>query len=209
MKYIDIENWKRKEHYQFFGQMDYPQYNICMNLDVSNFVRLTRENHLSFYYSMIFASTLVMNQMDEFKYRIRDGKVVMHDTLHPSFTDMQEGDELFKFLLVEMEDSLANFVNKSTAKNQAQTAYFPLEELAGRDDLVYITCLPWVSFTHLSHTISLNREDAVPRVSWGKYFKDNGRVLLPFSVQVNHAFVDGLHVGKYVEKLQNYLDTIE
>lgn len=206
MKYIDIENWKRKEHYQFFGRMDYPQYNICMNLDVTNFVRFTRQNRLSFYYSMIFASTSVMNQMDEFKYRIRDGKVVLHDALHPSFTDMHPGDDLFKFLLVEMEDSLLDFVNKSKAKNHAQTAYFPLDELAARDDLVYITCLPWVSFTHLSHTISLNREDAVPRVSWGKYFEENGRMLLPFSIQVNHAFVDGLHVGRYVEKLQEYLD---
>jgi chloramphenicol O-acetyltransferase len=34
----------------------------------------------------------------------------------------------------------------------------------------------------------------------------NGKIMLPFSVQVNHAFVDGVHVGKYVGRLQHFLD---
>lgn len=206
MKYIEIENWNRKEHFQFFSQMDYPQYNICLNLDITQFLQFTKEKQLPFYYSMIFASTTVMNQIEEFKLRIRDGKVVLHDRLHPSFTEMVADKELFKFLLVDMEETLVDFVTKANTKNMAQDEFFPIAELAGRDDLVYITCLPWISFTHLSHTISLNKEDAVPRISWGKYFVQDGKTWLPFSIQANHAFVDGLHVGKYVEKLQQYLD---
>jgi chloramphenicol O-acetyltransferase len=31
-------------------------------------------------------------------------------------------------------------------------------------------------------------------------------VMLPFSVQVHHALIDGYMVGKYIEKLQNFLD---
>lgn len=30
--------------------------------------------------------------------------------------------------------------------------------------------------------------------------------MLPFSVQVHHSFVDGVHIGKLNELLQNYLD---
>ncbi|MGD9556758.1 MAG: CatA-like O-acetyltransferase [Mangrovibacterium sp.] len=32
-------------------------------------------------------------------------------------------------------------------------------------------------------------------------------MLLPFSVQVHHALVDGFHVGEYFQKLQEYLDS--
>jgi len=92
--------------------------------------------------------------------------------------------------------------------NWKQNDYFNLKELAGRDDLIYITCIPWISFTHLSHTISLNKNDSVPRISWGKYFMENNKVLLPFSVQVNHALVDGIHIGRYFLKLQNYIDNL-
>jgi chloramphenicol O-acetyltransferase len=33
--------------------------------------------------------------------------------------------------------------------------------------------------------------------------------VLPFSVQVHHALIDGFHIGKYIEKLQEYLDEIK
>jgi len=46
----------------------------------------------------------------------------------------------------------------------------------------------------------------VPRLAWGKYFEENGKILLPFSVQAHHSFVDGIHMGKYYECLQKYLN---
>ncbi|MEL7568599.1 MAG: CatA-like O-acetyltransferase [Dehalobacterium sp.] len=30
--------------------------------------------------------------------------------------------------------------------------------------------------------------------------------MLPFSVQVHHSFVDGIHIGKLANSLQNYLN---
>ncbi len=211
MKYIDFEHWKRKEHFAFFYKMDYPQYNLCMNLDITRFLAFIKKEKLSFYYSMIHAVSLVANESENFRYRIRDGKVVLHDTTHPSFTEMDpdNADDLFKMLTVDYTDSMHAFVQRAEDENKSQTVYFNPEKLTGRDDLLYITCLPWISFTHVSHTISLRRDDAVPRISWGKYFKEGERVLLPFSVQVHHALVDGVHVGQYVERLQHYLDTLQ
>lgn len=205
MKIIDIENWKRAEHFRFFHNMDYPQYNICMNIDITNFLKQVKEKKLSFYYAMVYASTSVANEIEEFRYRIHGEQVVLHDRLHPSFTEKLEGEEYFKLVTLDLEASLEEFVRAAEKKAQSQKAYFPFEEM-NRDDLIYITCIPWISFTHLSHTINLRKEDAVPRISWGKYFKQEDKVLLPFSVQVHHAFADGSHVGAYVEKLQEYLD---
>ena len=211
MKYIDLENWKRKEHYEFFHRMDYPQFNICMNLDVSNFVKFTKQKGLSFYYSMIYASTTVINQVENFKYRIRDDKVVLHDTIHPSFTDMNkdEKDDLFKLITVELSNDIYEFEKIAKEESENQYDYFGLDKLIGRDDLIYITCIPCISFTHISHTISLNKNDSVPRISWGKYYKQGEKTLLPFSVQANHSFIDGYHVGCYIERLQKFIDEMK
>ena len=211
MKYIDIKNWSRKGHFEFFHRMDYPQYNICMDIDVSNFIEYTRRNDLSFYYSMIFATTSVINRIDNFRYRIREDEVVLHEKIHPSFTDMNKdaNDDLFKMVTVDMHDDIFKF--EKTAKNTStdQNEYFKMDKLTGRDDLIYITSIPWISFTHISHTISLNKNDSVPRISWGKYYKQGSKILLPFSVQVNHALVDGLHIGKYVDMLQVFIDNFK
>jgi chloramphenicol O-acetyltransferase type A len=207
MKHIDLETWNRKEHFAFFYRMDYPQYNVCANIDITRFLAFVKEHGISFYYAMTYVASEVANQIENFKYRIREGQVVLHEKAHPSFTDQTEGDGLFKVVTVEMEKTLVAFVDKARKQSSNQDKYFDLAPYAGRDDFYYITCLPWVSFTSMSHTISINRDDSVPRLSWGKYFKDGEKVLLPFSVQVHHALADGSHVGQYFEKIQQHLNT--
>lgn len=208
MKIINLEDWNRAEHFKFFGNMDYPQYNICMNIDITKFLGKVREKKLPFYYAMIYASMSAANEVEEFKYRIKDGQVILHEKIHPSFTEMAQGSELFKIVTVNLESTMEEFILAAKQKADNQKEYFPFEELV-RGDLVYITCIPWISFTHLSHTLNLRKDDAVPRISWGKYYKEGEKVLLPFSVQVNHAFVDGIHVGRYLDKLQKIIDSID
>ena len=182
-----------------------------MDIDISNFIKFTKQNGLSFYYSMVFATTSVINQIDDFKYRIRDDKVVIHDKIHPSFTDMNkdEKDDLFKLVTIELSNDIYEFEKIAKEASENQGDYFGLDKLIGRDDLVYITCIPWISFTHISHTISLNKNDSVPRISWGKYYKQEDKTLLPFSVQVNHALLDGFHIGKYIDRLQTFMNVIK
>ncbi len=209
MKYIDMENWKRREHFAFFHSLDYPQFNVCMNIDVTHFLDVVRRNQMSFYYSMIFAVTMVANSCENFRYRIRDGRVILHEKTHPSFTDITPGDDQFKIVTMDLTGDLPGFSDLAREASRSQTNYFPDAISTRRDDLIYLTCLPWISFTGMSHTIRLNPDDAAPRISWGKYFRENDRILLPFSVQVNHALADGLHVGEFVNRLQTYLDTQE
>ncbi len=206
MKEIDINTWNRKQHFEFFYRMDYPQYNICMNVDATNFLKYTKENGLPFYQAMIFVVCQAADTVENMRYRIRDGKVVLHDHIHPSFTNMNKDDELFKFVTLECGNDIKTFCNEAKTKSEQQTNPFDMTGFEDRDDLFYITSVPWVSFTHISHTISINRNDSVPRISWGKYFKQNERIMLPFSVQVHHALVDGSHVGMYVKELQLLLN---
>ncbi|MHB1483074.1 MAG: CatA-like O-acetyltransferase [Saccharofermentanales bacterium] len=205
MKTIDLNDWDRTTLYLFFKRMDFPQYNICTNIDITNFYKKTKEQGISFYYAMVYAAMNALNQVENFKYRIHGDQVVLYDTIHPSFTDMSKGSEMFKMVNVDMKDSITEFVENASKKSKEQTDFISPEE-EKRDDMAYITCLPWVTFTQLTHTMSLNKEDAVPRLSWGKYFDADGKRLLPFSVQAHHSFVDGIHIGRYIDALQKYLD---
>ena len=205
MKIIDLKTWPRAVHYHFFKRMDYPHYLICADVDITDFLSKTKKKGLSFYYSMIYAATYALNQTEEFKYRIRGESVVLHDTIHPAFSDMDKGCDLFKMIAVPMSGDIEAFVSAAKQKSEKQTDYFVKADLEGRDDIVYITSIPWVSFTNISHTISFNKDDSVPRLAWGKYFERDGKTLLPFSVQAHHSFVDGIHMGRYFDRLQVYL----
>ena len=67
------------------------------------------------------------------------------------------------------------------------------------------SAFPWVSYTHISHTNSGQKDTATPLFEWGKFYEKGNRVLLHFSVQMHHSFVDGIHIGKLADGLQKYL----
>ena len=102
MQIIDMNTWHRKEHFQFFYAEDFPQYSICTQIDITHFLDFVHENKLPFYYSMIHAAMTAANRNENFRYRIRDGQVVLHDRIHPTFTDLEKGSDLFKIVTVNM-----------------------------------------------------------------------------------------------------------
>lgn len=206
MRIIDLSTWDRTEYYLFFKRMDYAHYNIGAELDITHYLPALKTQGLKFSFAMTYAATHAMNMVEAFRYRIRGEDVILHDKLHPSFSYLAPGDKYFKMVTVDLAEPVAAFVEKASEKALRQEKPFVREDVEGRDDLIYISSIPWVSFTHLSHTISFNKSDAVPRISWGKYYERDGKTLLPFNVQAHHSFVDGNHMGEYINRLQEHFD---
>lgn len=205
MKYIDIENWNRKNHFNYFKQVDYPHFNICANLDITNFYRYIKENELPFFISMLYVSSKTANSIREFRFRIREDRVVEHETVNPSFTVMTEGD-VFSFCTSDFTEEFKDFRTNTLMEIEKVKNNVFMEDEPGRDDLLYITSIPWVSFTSITHPVQMNPADSIPRISWGKYFEEGGRMKIPLSVQVHHALADGIHVGRYFTGMQEILD---
>lgn len=205
MKYIDIENWKRKDHYNYFKQLDYPHFNICGNLDITNFYKFIKENKLPFFISFLYAAVKTANDIEEFKLRIREDMVIEHDTVSPSFTVMTE-DEVFSFCTSDFKAEFKEFKADTLREIENVKNNINIDDEPGRDDLLYITSIPWVSFTNITHPINMHPVDSIPRISWGKYFTENNKIKIPISVQVHHALVDGVHVGQYFNMLQEISD---
>ena len=205
MKFLDIENWNRKEHYNYFKQLNYPHFNICANLDITRFYEYTKEKENPFFISMVFAAMKATNSIKEFRFRIREDKVVEHEVVSPSFTIMTEG-EVFGFCSVKFTEEFNDFKISASSEINKVKNNVSIEDEPGRDNLLYVSSIPWVSFTSVTHPIQMNPVDSIPRITWGQYFEENGRIKLPLSVQAHHALVDGIHVGKYFKILQEILD---
>ena len=205
MKFIDIENWNRKDHYNYFKQLNYPHFNICANLDITKFYRYIKDNEIPFFIAILFASTKTANSIKEFRFRIVGDKVLEHEVVSPSFTVMTDS-EVFSFCTVKFFDRFNDFKTITSNEMEKAKTNANMEDEPGRDDLIYITSIPWVSFTNITHPIQMNPVDSIPRISWGKYFEENGKIKLPFSVQAHHALVDGIHIGQYFNTIQEILD---
>ena len=205
-KVIDIASWKRKGHYQIFRNAIQPQYSVSLELDVTNFYKMVKENKWSFTLAFIYTVTKCANDIEEFRYRFLNDEVVLYDTIHTSFTYLDQETELFKVVNVAMQDTIEDYIQlaRQTIQNQEEYITGPVE-----NDVYQFSSLPWITFTHVSHTLFVQKDKSNPMFDWGKYYEKDGKLMLPFSIQVHHSFVDGVHVGKFVEHLQKYLDKVK
>lgn len=195
---IDPASWPRRELFRFFSGMSQPFYSVTFRQDVTRLVEYAREEQLSFYYALIWLCTHAVNKVEAFRYALEAGQPVLLDARHPSFTDLHPGAEVFHIVTMPCTGSLQQFCEAARAKSLAQTT---LLDQADTNDLIYFSCLPWVELTGLTNERDFDPDDAVPRIAWGKYVEEGGRRQLALSMEVNHRFVDGLHIGRFHEAL--------
>lgn len=202
-KVIDEANWKRAMHCAVFRNSVEPAFCVTFELDVTRFRRMVKAKGYSFSMALIYAVAACANKIEEFRYRFVDGKVVLFDRIDTAFTYLNEETELFKVVTVPMQDSMEAYVSLALKTAREQQAYFtgPLG-----NDVFQFSPFPWVSYTHISHTNAGKKDNATPLFDWGKFFERDGKLLLPFSVQAHHSFVDGLHIGRLADALQHALD---
>lgn len=202
-KIIDEKTWKRAMHCMIFRNSVEPAFCVTFELDITHFLDRIKEEKYSFTMAMIYAVSKCANQIEEFRYRFVDGQVVLFNRIDTAFTYLDKETELFKVVNVPMKESMKEYVAAASSMAAGQKEYFtgPLG-----NDVFQFSPMPWVSYTHISHTNSGKRDLATPLFDWGKYFERDGKVILPFSVQAHHSFVDGLHIGRLADAVQNYLN---
>lgn len=206
MKTIDIETWDRKGYFKAYAGTDFPYINVGAHLDITRLLRFSRKQGLSSYLALIFSAHRAAEGIRNFRYRIMDGKPVLNDSMCPCFTYLQKGADLFINVIVERSEDIREFHRNAKERIARQGNDLGLEIMRGRLDLIKYSAIPWIQYTHVVRTIAKCGVDSVPKISWGKYFKQGDRDLVPFSVQVHHGLMDGLHVGRYFETLQRYVD---
>jgi len=205
MKTIRLEGWARKEHYQFFRDFDYPYFSLCADMDISVFLPLIKEENISFTASMMYLIARVANGIPEFRQRVREGGPIEYPVVHPSATILSKND-LFTFCTVRYIPDFKKFVRQTEEEIALVKDQPGLEEKIQDDSMLFMTSIPWISFTSFQHPLKLNPADSVPRFAWGKYRQEGDAVLMPLAVQGHHALMDGLHAGMFYQEFQRLLD---
>lgn len=208
MKTINITTWKRKDHYNLYRNLDFPYLNITTNVDITNLYSWSKVNQVSLFSCIAFLTTHAANNISELRLRIRGDQVVEHSLVHPSFTVLTD-DETFGFATIQYSPEFSFFYQNVKQGIDSTKSDPTIHDEPGRDDLIFLTTFPWASFTQVSHPVPIHPPDSFPRITWGKYFEQGSNRLMPLSLFANHALVDGLHVGKFFELVQNWMNIPE
>ncbi len=177
---IDEKSWERSLHCSIFRDSIEPAFCITLELDITNFLREIKRQQLSFTFAMTYAVCKCANEIEAFRYRFLNGNVVLYDQIDTAFTYLDKDSSLFKVVNVPMCDNLLEYVKLAGKITGEQSEYFtgPLG-----NDIFQCSPLPWITYTHISHTNSGKKDNATPLFDWGKYYEKEGRTLLPVSIQ--------------------------
>ena len=210
MRVIDQSTWPRKEMFDFYSGISRPFYMVTFKVDVTRLYRYAKAHGLSFYLSMIYLCTETVNELETFRYAVRDGEVVLLDGRDPVFCDLNKGEEIFRIVNVERGGTMEEFCRRAKAKSLAQKGFMP-EPV--RDDQIIFSCLPWVDLTAITNEHELKADNAADDtdllLAWGKFEEENGRKILNVSIDVNHRFIDGLSIGRFAEGLEKKIAALE
>ncbi len=202
MKCIKFDNPHRKKHFEFFKNMSHPHFSICGNVDISTLLISVKQKGLPFMPTIAWAVSKTANDLPPFRQRIRGAEIVEHESVHPSFTVDTEVSEVFSFCEVKYNPCFSIFITDAIHRIEQMKKGPSLEDEPGRDDYLFLSTIPWVSFTGITHAMNYHPHDSVPRITWGKYFEQNGKTMMPLSVQAHHALVDGQFVGRFFQAFE-------
>lgn len=204
MRVIDQSNWPRRQHFELFRNWSNPHLNLSANVDITEYRAAVKQVGVSFTVGIIYMIAKTANAIPEFRQRIRGDQVVEHEVVHPSSTILAEND-LFSFCYFTYIEEFSTFAAQSQAKIDLAKKDPWIGDDSDNDAQLFMTSIPWVSFTSLMHPLN-TPVDSIPRFAWGKFFQDRGRLMMPLSVQGHHALLDGLHIGRYFERIQEYFN---
>ena len=110
-------------------------------------------------------------------------------------------DKTFGFSFIDYDENIkvfiANFEKEKSRIQNSDDLFPPVNE----QNCIYCSALPWFKFNGHKEPISGDIE-SVPKLAFSKIEEVNDKLIMNVSINVNHALVDGYHVGLFAEKFQ-------
>ena len=202
MKIIDLENYPRRSHFEFFNAMAYPYVGLTANVDVTKLLAFAKERGGSSFLACLWAAATAANAVPELRQRMVGDKIVEFDHCDTAHTVAQP-DNTFCNCRTDCRRSLEEFLVYGKQRQvEASRRHGFVSTQDDETDLIFLSCVPWISFTQVIQPTPIPA-DSNPRIVFGKFIREGDRTLMPLHIQANHALVDGYHVARFFQEFEN------
>lgn len=211
-KLIDLDNYPRKAHLNYFMSMERPQLNVTAEVDVTDLLKFCKEKKISFFLTFVHIVYLSASCIPQFRQRIHklegDAFEVREYMESPTSHTESTGDELYCYCALHHNMPFEEYIEMASKKQKEARESGSLEEDPDIEAFFFPTCVPWIHYLDVVHPI-VDKYDSNPRFSWGKFeenFKE--RMMMPLTVVAHHGLVDGIHVGKFYENVEKNMKAL-
>lgn len=199
---IDVEKWERKEAFRHYSTFQNPYFNLTAPLEITPLYHYCKQENQSLYFTYLYFTTLVVNEIDEFHYRFEGDEVKWYERIDCAPTLLNENKKLL-FSHLDFKTNEKEFIENSQKETQSVLNAERLDP-GHRLNVIYTTAIPWVAFTSVRHPVKQTGGNGIPLIAFGKIYEQGNKMMMPVSLDVHHALMDGYHAGMFFERLQKY-----
>lgn len=206
-KRIDLSANPRKAHFDYFRSLRDPYVGVTVPVDVTELVSLCRARGYSFYLSFLHAAALAADRVPELRRRIDGDGIVEYDACPSSHTELLDsGAYCYCTLRHDPALCLADYLACAEEARRACRERASIEEDEDVLSEYFVTTLPWLPYTDLRQPTG---GESNPRISWGRFTPDaGGRLTMPVTLLCHHALVDGVHLARFYQRLEEVLSAL-
>ena len=207
---IDKEKYYRKGVFRHFTEDCKCSTSMTARIDVTELVDFSKKSDTKFYLNFLYILSKTLNSRDDYKmgYLWQTDELICYDVINPAqyvfhedtetctpvYTDYCEDyDRFYKGALYDLEEAKKTREYKLDAENHPN--WF---------DASYIS---WLSYDSLNIELPDGYLYFAPIVNWGRYREENGRLLMPVTVRLNHAVADGYLIANVYRLLEKEIET--
>jgi chloramphenicol O-acetyltransferase type A len=210
---IPLAAWPRRAALEHFRTMAQPAFSVTVPVDVTGLRERALRHGATPWLAYHHAALEAANAVDGMRQTLlADGSGVREFAVIHASTTVLRDDGSFGFLTLPRDASLAAFAERARPNiervRQASGSLFAADAPGDvrEETLVHMTALPWLAFTAFTH--ARGQRDDRPKVAFGRFAEQDGRLLMPVAVDVHHSLCDGVHVGRFFEQFQANLGAI-
>ena len=202
---IDRETYYRKGVYRHFTEDCRCSTSMTARIDVTDLAAHSKRTGTKFSVNFLYLLSKTLNSRDDYRmgYLWQTDELICWDVIHPTQYVFHEDTETCTPVYTVYDEDYAVFY--AGAVRDAEWAKATREyglDAAGHPNWFDASCIPWLSYDALNIELPDGHLFFSPIVNWGKYREENGRLMMPVSVRLNHAVADGYLVANVFRLLE-------
>lgn len=144
---------------------------MSARIDVTDLAAHSRKTETKFHINFLYILSKVLNSREDYRmgYLWQTGELICYDTINPT---------QYVFHIEEAKKTREYGLDMENHPNWFDASY-----------------IPWLSYDSLNIELPDGHLFFAPVINWGKYRQENGRLVMPVSIRLNHAIADGYLVA--------------
>lgn len=206
---IDKEKYYRKGVYRHFTEDCKCSVSMTARIDVTALAEWSKKNGMKFYLCFLYILSKVLNSRDDYRmaYLWQSDELICYDVINPTqyifHDDTETCTPVYTAYTEDFGEFYANALADAEKAKETREYLLDSEKHPNWFDASFIS---WLSYDSLNVELPDGYLYFLPIVNWGKYREENGRLMMPVTVRLNHAIADGYLIANVYRLLEKEMN---